>query len=313
VRRVSLLRFVLLSAIWGSSFLFIKVALEGLAPAQVVAGRVWSGALVLLAVVALRRLALPRSLRLWGHLVLLALLANVVPFMLFSWAETHVDSSVAGLLNGATPLITIVLATVLLPEERATATRVVGLLLGFVGVVAIIGPWRPGVLSGEGTGQLACIGAAACYGLAITWTRRHVSDSGLPLLVLAAAQLGAAAVIMLLLAPFVATDPMQLDLDVVGAVLTLGVLGTGLAYLLYYALIRDVGATTASMVTYLIPVVAVALGVAVLGEDLHWNVFVGAAIVIGGVALAEGRFGGAGDPSTTEMEAPMPLPATGDE
>ena len=310
MRRADLVRFGLLGLIWGSSFLFIKVGLEGMSPAQVVAGRIWSGAAVLLVVVALRGLPLPRSFRLWGHLFLLAVLANVLPFMLFSWAETRVDSGVAGLLNGSTPLITIVLATALLPEERASRSRVAGLLLGFAGVVVIVGPWRAGGLSGQRLGQLACIGAAGCYGLAFTWTRRFLADTGQPMLVLAACQLAAASVVMLALAPAVAFEPMQLDTQVVAAVLTLGLVGTGLAYLLYYGLITEVGATTASMVTYLIPVVAVVLGAVVLGEDVYWNLFAGAAVVIVGVALAEGRIGGTARPALSEAEAPMPLPAS---
>jgi drug/metabolite transporter (DMT)-like permease len=185
--------------------------------------------------------------------------------------------------------------------------RVVGLLVGFAGVVVIVGPWRGGALSGELAGQLACLGAAACYGVAFTYTRRFVSGSGQPLLVLAASQLAVAAAILLVLAPFIATDEVQLSARVLGAVLTLGIGGTGVAYLLYYALVRDVGATTSAMVTYLIPIVAFALGVVVRGEPAHWYVFAGAAIVIAGVALAEGRFT-RGVVSVPEVEVLAPLP-----
>jgi drug/metabolite transporter (DMT)-like permease len=308
--RASVARLALLSLIWGSSFLLIKVALEGLGPTQLVMGRVVAGATVLLVAMGVRRLPFPRSPALWGHLVVLAVFANVVPFSLFAWGETRIDSGLAGILNGATPLLTLVFAVALLPEERITRARVAGLLLGFAGVVVIVGPWRSGALSGELAGQLACLGAAACYGVAFTYTRRFVSDSGQPLLVLAASQLAVATTVLVVLAPFIATDEVQLSAPVVAAVLTLGVAGTGVAYLLYYALIRDEGATTTSMVTYLIPIVAFGLGVVVRDEPAHWYVFVGAAIVIVGVAVAEGRFAG-GAVSVPEVEVLAPLP--GDE
>jgi drug/metabolite transporter (DMT)-like permease len=306
--RASAVRLALLSLIWGSSFLLIKVALEGLAPAQVVMGRVFAGATVLLAAMVVRRVPFPRSPALWGHLAVLAVFANVVPFTLFAWGETRIDSGLAGILNGATPLLTLVFALALLPEERITRARVAGLLVGFAGVVVIVGPWRAGALSGALAGQLACLGAAACYGVAFTYTRRFVSGSGQPLLVLASSQLVVAALVLLGLSPFIAGDPMQLSARVLAAVLTLGVAGTGIAYLLYYGLIRDVGATTASMVTYLIPIVAFALGVVVRDEPAHWYVFAGAAIVIAGVALAEGRFGDGGL-SVPEVEVLAPLPS----
>ena len=306
--RASVVRLALLSLIWGSSFLLIKVALDGLAPTQVVLGRVLAGATVLMLAMAVRRLPFPRSPALWGHLAVLAVIANVVPFTLFAWGETRIDSGLAGILNGATPLLTLVFAVALLPEERITRARVAGLVVGFAGVVVIVGPWREGALSGALAGQLACLGAAACYGVAFTYTRRFVSGSGLPSLVLAASQLAVATVVLLVLAPFVAADRMELSARVLAAVATLGVAGTGIAYLLYYGLIRDVGATTVSMVTYLIPIVAFALGVLVRGEPAHWYVFAGAGVVIAGVALAEGRLGG--EPvSVPETEVLAPLPS----
>jgi drug/metabolite transporter (DMT)-like permease len=305
--RASAVRLGLLSLIWGSSFLLIKVGLEGLAPTQVVIGRVVTGATVLLGAMAIRRLPFPRSRALWGHLAVLAVFANVVPFTLFAWGETRIESGLAGILNGATPLLTLVFAIALLPEERITRTRIAGLVVGFAGVVVIVGPWRSGALSGELAGQLACLGAAACYGVAFTYTRRFVSGSGQPLLVLAASQLAVATAVLLVLAPVIATEPMDLSTRVVAAVLSLGVGGTGIAYLLYYGLIRDVSATTASMVTYLIPIVAFALGVVVRGEPAHWYVFAGAAVVIAGVALAEGRFTG-DSLSVPEVEVLAPLP-----
>jgi drug/metabolite transporter (DMT)-like permease len=313
VNGASAARLALLSCIWGASFLFIKEGLEGLAPMQIVLVRVVSGAAVLAAIVAVRRVALPRSRALWGHLAVLAVLANVVPFFLFAWAEQRIGSGMAGILNGATPLLTLAVAVAFLPEERATPVRVAGMVLGFAGVVLIVGPWRDDAGGGTLAGQLACVAAAACYGVTFVYTRRFVVSRGEPLLALAAGQLSAASLMLLVLAPFVARDPVDLTASVVASVLTLGVVGTGLAYLLYYALVHDEGATTASMVTYLIPIVAVVLGVVVRDEAVTWNTLAGAAVVIAGVALAEGRLGRGGPATVPEVDACVPLPVPAED
>lgn len=290
VDRSSAARFVALGAIWGSSFLFIKVALEGLAPAQIVLGRLATGAAVLVVAVLAGRDRWPREARVWGHLGVLAVVANVVPFFLFAWGEQKVGSSLAGVLNAATPLLTMVLALVVLPEERATAVRFAGLVAGFAGVVVILAPWRTGAAEGALSGKLACLGAAACYAVSFTYTRRFVAGRGYGSASLAASQIGLAAMLAVVVTPAASTHGPHFGLKVVLAVCALGGGGTGLAYLLYYGLIQRVGATTASMVTYVIPVVAVVLGVVVRHEPLTANVVVGAAVVIGAVAVAEGRW-----------------------
>jgi drug/metabolite transporter (DMT)-like permease len=290
VDRASAARFVALGAIWGSSFLFIKVALEGLAPSQVVLGRLSTGALVLLVAVAVGHGTWPRERRLWAHLTLLAAVGNVLPFFLFAWGEQHVSSALAGVLNAATPLLTMLIGLVVLPDERASAVRFAGLIAGFGGVVVILAPWQRGVGGGALGGQLACLGAAACYGVSFTYTRRHVTGRGYGSAPLAATQIVIASVLAAMVVPITAHHVPHLHPSVVGAVLALGCGGTGLAYLLYYRLIADVGATTAAMVTYVVPVVAVILGVLVRDEPLTLHVVVGAAVVIGAVALAEGRW-----------------------
>lgn len=287
--RASILRLGALSCIWGASFLFIKVSLEGLSPTQVALGRVTAGAVVLAVAVAVTGQRMPWSWPLAGHLAFLALVGNVLPFFLFAWGEERIASGLAGILNGTTPLLTLVVAMLLLPEERASWARVVGVALGFVGVVLIVGPWRAELSGDSVAGQLACLAAAACYGVTFTYTRRFVAQRGHPSLLLAAGQLGAATLLLWIAAPVIASDPVELTPRVLGSILALGALGTGIAYLLFYALIRDEAATTASMVTYLIPIVAVILGVVVLDEPLTWNAFAGAAVVILAVLVAEGR------------------------
>ena len=309
MRPASLLRFCGLALLWGSNFLFIKVALEGLSPGQVVAGRMVLGAAVLVAVVAARRVRLPRSPVMWGHLVLMALLANLVPYFLFGWGEQRISSSLAGVLNATTPLFTLVVAALLGTGERLAATRVAGLGLGFAGVVVLVAPWRAGgSLGGELPGQLACLGAAVCYAVSFVWTRRFLTGRGFPPFTLAAAQLGASVVLLALAAPLLA-QPVTLSPAVTASMLALGVLGTSAAYLLYYRLIADEGPTTTSTVLYFLPIVAVVLGVVVLGEPLRWNLFVGAAVVLLGVALSEGRLGRAARRAGPHAPVPAPDPA----
>lgn len=282
-------RLVVLGSVWGTSFLFIKVALEGLAPLQVALGRTLAGAAVLWLIVAVRRLPVPRDLGLWRRVALLSLVANVIPFYAFAWAGERISSGVAGVYNATTPLMTLVIAIVFLPDERPSRDRVGGLLLGFLGVVVVLGPWHGADQANLVSGQLAALGAAASYGIGFNITRRKLSGTGVPTLVLAACQLTCAAVVLGVVTPLAARDSVSLTPRVVLSMLALGGLGTGIAFVIYHGLIRDVGATSASMVTFLIPLVAVALGVVVLDEPLGWNLFAGGAVVIVAVALAEGR------------------------
>lgn len=304
--RASLARFCLLSLAWGSSFLFIKLALDGLSPPQLVLGRLSAGAVVLWCILAVRRQPLPRGFALWGHLVVLGVVANIVPFLLFAFGEQRITSGLAGVLNGSTPLFTLVFALGALPEERLSVARGLGLVLGFAGVFLVVGPWDENPLTSSLPGQLACLAASACYAAAFVYTRRFVAPHGVPTLSLAAGQIGAAAVTLWLAAPVVARGTPVLSPTVVASVGALGGIGTGVAYLLYYRLIRDVGATTTAMVTYLIPVVAVLLGVLVLDEPVGWNLFAGALVVIVGIALAEGRL----DRFTPLAPARPPAPGT---
>jgi drug/metabolite transporter (DMT)-like permease len=238
-------------------------------------------------VLAVTRRRLPAGRQVWGHLFVIALFGNSIPFALLAEGETRISSVLAGIWNASTPLLTLVVATFMLPEERPTPRRVAGLMGGFAGVLVVLGPWRS-VGGTELAGQLMCLGAAACYGIAFPYTRRFVAgrpDSGVALsagqLIWSSAQLGVVAI-------FVGSVPGRLPLDAVGAMLGLGVLGTGAAYILNYAVVRLAGATTASTVTYLVPLVSTALGIVVLSEALEWNQPAGAALVLASVAFSEG-------------------------
>jgi drug/metabolite transporter (DMT)-like permease len=283
-------RFVLLALIWGSSFLSIKVAVDVLAPVDVAFARVAMGAIVLLIALAVTRQPLPAGRRVWGHLFVIGLVGNSIPFALLAEGETRISSVLAGIWNATTPLLVLVVATFMLPDERPTPRRIAGLMAGFAGVLVVLGPWRS-VGGGELAGQLMCLGAAACYGIAFPYTRRFVAgrpDSGMAL---SAGQLIWSSVQLGVVAAFVGGTPSHLPLDVILAMLALGVFGTGFAYILNYAIVRMAGATTASTVTYLVPVVSTALGIIVLNEQLEWNQPVGAALVLASVAYSEGLLG----------------------
>ena len=272
-------QFVLLAVIWGSSFLCIKVLGEAWAPLHVALGRVALGALFLVGVLVARRAALPRG-RVWLHLAVVALLMNAVPFTLFAYGETKVSSVLAGLWNATTPLWTLVVVLVLLREERPDGRRLAALAGGFAGVTLLLGPWKG--LEGDAVlGHLACLGAAACYGLGLPYTRRHLSgrpEGGVPL---AAAQLLCGTAMLAVVAPLSGVPATSLAAGELASLAVLGVLGSGVAYVLTHAIIRAAGPTTFSTVTYLIPVVSTALGVAVLAEPLGWNEPAGAAVVLG--------------------------------
>ncbi|MGH3316814.1 MAG: DMT family transporter [Nocardioidaceae bacterium] len=282
-------RFLLLALLWGSSFSFIKMSLEGLTPSQIVLGRLLLGAVVLLATARLRRVGLPRIGRIWGHVAIAALLGNVVPFLLLSVGEQTTSAGVAGVLIGSTPLLTLALAAALLPTDRATPRKAAGLLLGFLGVVLVIGPWRESL--GSVDGQLACLGAALSYAAGFVYVRKYLSPNGLAPLALAASQLAAAAVVQAVATPFLPWQTPHVTLRVTVGIVILGLLGTGVAYVLYFRLIGDLGATTASSVNYVVPVAAVLISTSLLAEPATWNLLVGCLFVLSGVALAENRLG----------------------
>jgi drug/metabolite transporter (DMT)-like permease len=279
-------RFIALTLIWGASFLFIKVGVEALAPLQVAFARMLFGALTLIALAAARRERLPREWRIWAHLAVAAALANSLPFTLFAYAERHITSALASIGNATVPLFTLGFALLLLPTERPTLRRAVGLAIGFGGVLVVLGVWR-GVTAGPDTmGMLLILVAAASYGLSGVYMRRYLSQSAYSSVALSVGQIAVGAVELGVVLPFATHVPHHLPLRVIAAMVALGAFGTGIAYVLSYGLIRLAGATVASMVTYFIPVVSIAIGVVGLGEHLAWNAPVGAVIIVAGALLS---------------------------
>ncbi|WP_425487549.1 DMT family transporter [Microbacterium immunditiarum] len=283
------IQFTLAGLVWGSSFLFMKVALTGLAPAQVAWSRLVLGALALGVFVLARREALPRSIRLYGHMTVLAVSFCVIPFLLFSWAQQYVTSGLASIYNATTPIMTAVMAGLLFRVEKLTLTQISGILAGILGVVVIIAPWQGLDLAQSIVAQFAILGATACYGFSLAYMRRFVSNTGMSALMFSFLNIGIAAAIMVLATPVLVLSPVRLDVWVVGSIVLLGCLGTGVAYIWNQNAVRAWGPTRASTVTYITPLVGVALGVLILGERLSWNEPVGALVVFLGILLAQNR------------------------
>ncbi|MFE6995110.1 DMT family transporter [Microbacterium sp. NPDC057659] len=283
------IQFILTGIVWGSSFLFMKVALGGISPAQVAWSRLLLGALALGLFVVLRRYRLPRTRRVWMHLTVVAVTFCVVPFLIFAWAQQHVSSGLSSIYNATTPIMTAIMAWAVMRVERLRPGQIVGILVGIAGVMVIIAPWS-GLDASQSIGaQLAILGATACYGFSFAYMRRFLSDSGVSALVFSFLNIGLAAAIMLLLTPVLVLTPVRLDVGIVVAVVLLGFLGTGLAYVWNQNVLRAWGPTRASTVTYITPVVGVTLGVLVLHEQVSWNEPVGALIVFAGILLAQNR------------------------
>lgn len=281
-----LAQLVLLGTIWGSSYLLIKVAVAGIPPLPLVAGRLVLGALTLLAALAVNKTRLPRRPATWAHVTVMALTGNIVPFLLIAWGEQHIDSGIAAVLNATTPFFAVLLAVFVFRSERFSLAKVIGLTLGFGGVFVLSGTDLATLASASAQGQLAVLLSSACYGLGFAYARARLR--GEPLSLSAAQILVASA----LLTPPAAllTDPATLDLTTarVTAWIALGVVSSGLAYILYYRLIAQVGAVNASLSTYVMPPVAVALGWLLLDEAIGWRMLVGVAAILAGLAVVQG-------------------------
>ena len=282
------MQFIVLAAIWGSSFLFIKVLAEHWSALWVAFARIALGALTLAVLMALRGERLPSERRVWLHCAVAAVVFNAVPWTLFAFGEQHTSSIVAGLWNATTPIWVMVVTLIAFDEERPTASRMVGLALGFLGVATLLGPWR-GLGGGQVIGNLACAGAAVCYGVGWPYTRRHLAGRAESGVVLSACQLICATAILALAVPFARAPTVHIGLDGLGSLLALGALGSGIAFALSYSIIRARGSSAGSTVTYLIPVFSTILGASVLSEPLHWNQPAGTAVLLAGIAISQGR------------------------
>lgn len=277
-----------LASLWGPSFLFIKVAVQEIPPLTMVLGRVGVAALLLYLVLRLQGGHLPKFGPVWKHIAFVGLVHNALPFALLNWGEQYIDSALAAILNGTTPLFAILLAHIFTEDDRLTPNKLVGVSVGFSGLLMLIAPSLLEGVRATTWGLLAVTTAATSYGIAIVYSRIHLR--GLPPLVAPAGQLTMAALYALPLALFI-EQPFRLpmpSLTALGALLALAVFGTATAFVIYYHLIKRTSASYVSMVTYLIPVVGVFLGVFILDEQLRWNTYIGCGLILIGVMTVNG-------------------------
>jgi drug/metabolite transporter (DMT)-like permease len=278
--RHAALLLLLLSAIWGSSFLFIKLGVDELEPSVVVLGRLVVGLLVLLPLTVGRGGLRPIGAFLFP-LAVLGLLNNALPFWLLGFAETRIDSGLTGVIQGAAPIFTVLLATWIDPSQRVGGLRLVGITIGFVGVVLLVGVQE----GGQVVGALAVVGTAFCYAASVLFAGRTLRGVR-PL----QASVGQLAFGTIVVAPFALAQLPDTapGADAVGAVVVLGALGTGVAYLLYFTIIALAGAARAILVTYLVPAFALVYGAVFLDERVTLTALAGLALILGGTALATG-------------------------
>jgi drug/metabolite transporter (DMT)-like permease len=277
--------FLTLGFVWGSSYLWIKIGLESLPPLTLISGRLLLGGAFLAAVVAVTRQTLPREPRQYGHLLVMAVVNIVLPFILITVGEQSIDSALAAILNSTVPLTVIILAPMFLPDERVTLPRIAGLSLGFAGVILLVAPGLVDMSDSDITGELMMIGSSLCYGIGNVYSKRNVR--GLRPAIPALFQVTFAALIVVPMAlviehPIGSVNPAP---EAIVAVAWLGILGSGFAYLCFFTILAHWGATRTSMVSYMLPVVGIALGSAVMGDPVTLNRIVGTGMIIAGIAM----------------------------
>lgn len=279
-----------LSILWGGSFLFVGVAVDALPPFTIVVLRVGLAALVLNVIVRAMGLRIPMDRRTWAAFFAMGFLNNLVPFTLIVWGQIHIASGLASILNATTPLFTVIVAHFLTTDEKMTGARLTGVVIGFAGVVLMIGPEALEGLDTNVIAQLAVLGAAVSYAFAGVFGRRF-RRMGVPPLLTATGQVAASTVMLIPLA-LVVEQPWTLPMPTVeiwGSVLGLALLSTALAYILYFRILATAGATNLLLVTFLIPVSAILLGAIILGEQLDPKHFAGVGLIGLGLAAIDGR------------------------
>ena len=282
--------FLALGVAWGSSYLFIKLSVDSFGTFTLITLRLLIGAAFLWSVLRLAHTPIPRDRRMFGHLLVMAVINIVIPFALITWAEQSVDSALAAIINSSVPLFVLVIAPMFLPEEPIRVNGVVGLAIGFIGVVLIV---SPGLVAADGSpaGELALLGSSFSYGIGNVYARRNVR--GLAPLIPAVFQVTFALLIVGTIAlvferPWETATP---DAQAWFSILWLGIFGSGIAYLAYFRLLSRWGATRTSLVAYVLPVIGILLGFLVLQEPIGPSLIGGTALIIVGVALVNGRWG----------------------
>ena len=280
--------YIALGFVWGCSFIFIKLGLEFLTPFGVAFGRCALGAATLLMVVKIRKIALPKFGIIWLHLWVISLLLNTLPGIFFALAETKLTSILAGIINATTPLMTLIVILIAFREEKPKSHQVYGLLIGALGVATVLGAWN-GIGKNPLWAVLVLLGAVTCYGISYPYSRKFIIPLKLQAESLAATQVSLAAITLLPLYLFDGIAEDNYGTGPVLAMVVLGIFGSGFAYIWNFQIIERAGSAIASSVTYVTPIVAVAVGIIFLGETLSWNEPLGCLIVLFGAALSQGR------------------------
>lgn len=286
--RAAVVRLAVLAVLWGSSFLWASIALRGLPPGVLTVVRLAIGSALLLAVCRVRAIRVPPEPRVWVHLAVVAAIGNVLPLLLFAYAVRSLDSHIGGMLNATTPLWTLLVVACVGGTGRIQGRYVVGLLSGLLGTVLIVGIWPPGHGLPAGPTMLGLL-AAASYGASYVYIDRYMARLDRSPIALAAGQLVTATALATIALPVTgphSLDAVTLSPDVVVATVALGALCTALATVLNIRQVAEVG-PAASVVLYLLPVVAAVLGWLVLGEQITLSTAVGTAVVLAGVALTK--------------------------
>ena len=274
--------------IWGASFLFIELALSFLGPIGVAFWRTLFGALSMVAVILVLKSKLPSTFEAWKRLTVAGILMSSAPFVLFAYAQTQVTSVLAAIINAVTPISTVIVILIAFRTEKLRAHVIAGILVGLVGVLIVLGAWQ-GFGSNNPIAILALIAAITFYGFGTPYVRKYVTPLKLSTEVSVFGQIGTAA--LTLLPIYLMSGPMFTavpKIEAVASIIALGALGSGISYLFYYKVLDVVGSAIASSVTYITPVIAVLLGVLLLGEKLNWYEPVGGLIVILGAAISQG-------------------------
>lgn len=276
--------FITLGLIWSSSFLWVELALREIGPITLVAFRVFFGFLFGVAVIITRRIPLPHTLKEWAPLLVLGMTNIAIPFFLISWGQKSIDSGVASILDATVPLFTILVAHFLLHDDKMTTAKVLGLLTGFVGVVVLMSK-DIGASSSSLLGQLAVITACVFYAASSIIARVYTENT--PAIVRGLVPLVSAASVMVPSA-MIFEAPLRIPTLPITwvALLWMGILGSGLAFIMLFYLIHEIGPTRTTMVTYLFPLGGVTLGVIFLKEALTWQIITGAALIISSLAIA---------------------------
>ena len=286
MNRLAFLAWMTLGIIWGSNFIFMKWAVEYITPLQVVLARVVLGFFPILVYAMSRRQLRVSHLRFSGHFIVMACLAAAIYYYGFVRGTALLPSGIAGAISGAIPLFSVVAAVIFLKDEKLDRRRSIGVLIGFLGVITIARPFEYAAGSSSIEGAAFMVIGSLSLGLSFVYARRFITPLGLPAAALATYQLGFASLVLLVLTPLDGIGDIAGDTRAtIGLVVGLGLLGTGVAYILYYFIVEKLGAIGASTVTYLPPVVALLIGALLVGEPIDMLDYAAATLILGGVLL----------------------------